>query len=97
MCVDHGSLDALMAEKGLDLPDVDALHQKVGGEAVAEGMDGSVFHNASLFCDMRFCRYFRPKAKSSQVIFLLFFDFKDFLVDSLQSGVIDFAVKRKFL
>ncbi len=49
MGIDHSSLDALMPEQLLDLPEVDTLHQKVGGEAVAEGMDGSVLHNASLF------------------------------------------------
>src|SRR4030042_72020 len=49
MGIDHSSLDALMPEQLLDLPEVDALHQKVGGEAVAEGMDGSVLHNAGLF------------------------------------------------
>ena len=40
MSIDHRSLNALMPEQGLDLPYVNTLHQKVGGEAVAEGVDG---------------------------------------------------------
>jgi len=49
MGVNHRRLYALMAEKLLNFPDIDPLHQKVGGEAVAQGMDGRVFDNTRLF------------------------------------------------
>ena len=48
MGIDHRSLNVLMAEKVLDLPDIDTLHQKVSGKTVAQGMDGRVFDNARL-------------------------------------------------
>ena len=38
--VDHGGFDILVAEQFLDGADVVAILQKVGGEAVTEGMRG---------------------------------------------------------
>ena len=44
--VDHRRLDILVAEKLLDRPDVMAGHQKVGGEAVTEGVAAYLFGDA---------------------------------------------------
>jgi len=35
MGIDHRSPDIGMAKKHLDFPDIDTLHQKVGGEGVS--------------------------------------------------------------
>ena len=41
-----GGVDALMAEQDLDDADIGAVFQQVGGEAVAQGVDGDVFADA---------------------------------------------------
>ena len=41
MGVDHRRFDVLVAEQLLDGPNVVAIFEKVGGEAVAEGMRGN--------------------------------------------------------
>ena len=48
--VDLGSADVGVAEHSLDGAEVGAVHEKVGGEAVAEGVGGDVFRDASLLC-----------------------------------------------
>ena len=47
--VDFGGAGAFVAEKGLDVAEVGAVFQKVGGEAVAEGVDGDAFFDAGGF------------------------------------------------
>lgn len=47
--VDLGGGDVGVAEHGLDGADVGAVHEEVGGEAVAEGVGGDVFGDASEF------------------------------------------------
>lgn len=48
--VDLGSADVGMAEHGLDGAEVSAVHEEVGGEAVAESVRGDVFRDAGLLC-----------------------------------------------
>src|SRR4030042_421166 len=55
MCVDHSSLDALMAEQLLYLPDIDAFHQEVRSKAVSESMDSRMLHNACFFYCLPYC------------------------------------------
>ncbi len=45
MGIDHGGLNAFMAEKFLDLSDVDSLHQKMGCKAITKGMNRGMFNN----------------------------------------------------
>ncbi len=47
--VDLGGGDVGMAEHGLDGADVGAVHEEVGGKAVAEGVGGDVFGDAGFF------------------------------------------------
>ena len=49
MEVDHGGVQAAMAEILLDTPDVDASFQEMGGIAVSESMNGDAFFNIELF------------------------------------------------
>ncbi len=49
MGIDHRGLNALMAEKFLNFPDIDASHEQVSSETVPQGMDGSVLHNPCFF------------------------------------------------
>lgn len=41
--VDLGRADVSMTEESLDTTEVGAIHEKVGGERMAEGMGGDVF------------------------------------------------------
>ena len=47
--VDLGGGDVGVAEHGLDGADVGAVHEEVGGEAVAEGVRGDVFGDVGEF------------------------------------------------
>ena len=38
-----------MSEEVLYLPDVDPVHEEMGGKTVAQGMDGGMLWNGSLF------------------------------------------------
>lgn len=49
MGVDFGGAGGFVAEEGLDVAEVGAVFEQVGGEAVAEGMDGDAFFDASGF------------------------------------------------
>ena len=49
MEIDHGGVEAAVAEILLDAPDVDAGLQKMGGIAVPEGMNGDAFCEVKLF------------------------------------------------
>ena len=53
------------------------------------------FAKSPLLYEVRFCRYFRPKTKSSQEFLSFFFDFKEFYIDPVHDSVIHFGVKRK--
>jgi len=46
MGVDHRGLDILVTEEFLDCPDIVAIFEEVGGEAVAEGVRGDRFVDA---------------------------------------------------
>ncbi len=48
--VDLGSADVGMAEHGLDGAEVSAVHEEVGGEAVAESVRGDMLRDAGFFC-----------------------------------------------
>jgi hypothetical protein len=48
MGIDHGGLDILMSEEFLYLPDIDPVHQKMGGKTVAQGMDGGMLDDSRL-------------------------------------------------
>ena len=49
MGVTHCCLKVTMTEQFLHFPDIDSIHKQACGEAVAEGMDGSMFHDPGLF------------------------------------------------
>ena len=34
MGIDHGRFDILVSQKGLDFPEVDAVHEEMGGETM---------------------------------------------------------------
>ena len=44
--VDFGGAGGFVAEEGLDVAEVGAVFEQVGGEAVAEGVDGDAFFYA---------------------------------------------------
>ena len=47
--VDFGGAGGFVAEEGLDVAEVGAGFEEVGGEAVAEGVDGDAFFNLRFF------------------------------------------------
>ena len=48
MGVNHGRLDILVSQKGLDFTDVDAVHEEMGGKAVAQCMDRGMLQQFSV-------------------------------------------------
>jgi hypothetical protein len=49
MEIDHGGVEAIVAEVLLDAADVNACFQEMGGIAVPQGMDGDAFGEFKLF------------------------------------------------
>ena len=50
MGVNHGRLDILVSQKGLDFTDVDAVHEEMSGETVTQCVNGHLLRNARLPC-----------------------------------------------
>lgn len=47
--VDFGGTGGFVAEEGLDVAEVGAVFEEVGGKAVAKGVDGDAFFDAGFF------------------------------------------------
>ncbi len=48
MGIDHGRLDALVTQQVLYLPNIYAAHQQMRCKAMAQRVDGHMFHDACL-------------------------------------------------
>ena len=74
MGVDHGRFHILVSQKGLDFSDVDSVHEEMGGETVAQCVNGHLLRNASLPCgcshsllDRRFIYVMTPDCSASGI------------------------------
>lgn len=62
MGIDRGGFHTLMSEKLLYLPDVDPVHEEMGGKTVAERMHRGVFHDAGFYQGVFQCGLYGPIA-----------------------------------
>ena len=74
MGVNHGRFDILVSQKGLDFTDVDAVHEEMGGETVAQCVNGRLLRNARFpgggshsLLDGRFIQVMTPDDSASGI------------------------------